>query len=145
MLPANFHLHEHVIVIIQLLSRHTQINHRGVFTFVRIIHLYSWIAAGAIQVTTHPFKVADLHLTILNPHLTAVVFDTKHTLEWGLVYVIASIWTSLGCLSQTNILKTNVWIGINFAVQIVVYKRMKHIDHGDLHDLSSSTIIKLTF
>lgn len=88
------------------------------------MHLYSWIASGAIQVTTHPFKVADLHLTNFYLHLTAVVFDTKHI--FGVEVSVCDRLHLSTCLSVTNISKTNGWIGINFAVHIVVSKRMKH-------------------
>lgn len=37
----------------------SKINRRGVFTLLYIIHLYSWIASVAFQVTTPSFKVAD--------------------------------------------------------------------------------------
>lgn len=53
------------------------------------MHLYSWIASGAVQVTTHPHKDADLHFLTY----TAAFFFFLQILflEWRLVYVIASI------------------------------------------------------
>lgn len=55
----------------------SKINHGGVFTLVHIMHLYSWIASCAGQVTSHPLKVCDLHLSTFNLHLTAACFCYK--------------------------------------------------------------------
>lgn len=108
------------------------------------MHLYSWIASGAIQVTTHPYKVADLHLRTFNLHLTpAFVFAAKYV--FGVEGGACDRLHLSTCLSVTNIYKRKRWSGLNFAFHMVVLRRMKHIDNGGLCDPPSSAAIRLTF
>lgn len=59
-----FHLRTCYCCKFSCLAAHlSEINRRAVFTFVHIMHLYSWIVSGAVQVTTHPHYIADLHST----------------------------------------------------------------------------------
>lgn len=108
------------------------------------MHLYSWIASGAVQVTTHPSTVADLHLSTFNLHLTAaLVFATKHV--FGVEVSVCDLLHLSTCLSVKNIYKRNGWFGINFAFHMAVLRRMKRIDNGELPDLPSSATISQPF
>lgn len=108
------------------------------------MHLYSWIASGAVQVTTHPFAVADLHLSTFNLHITAaLVFATKHV--FGVEFSVCDRLHLSTCLSVTNIYKRNGWFGKSVAFHMVVLRRKKSIDNGEPRDLPSSATIRPTF
>lgn len=98
-----------------------------------IIHLYSWIASVAFQVTTPSFKVAD-------PQQARPDFGAE-VVYWS----VCDDHHLSTCLTLTNIKKTNGKLGQNVALNLVGPRKDDALTLETCATFHSSSTIKSTF